>query len=87
MLESGVLQALNLVEAGVVELGNQRFDGSPDDAVITEPAGVRVDLAFDGHLDLKTMAMHTTALVPLRDVRKLMGCFKLEITGQSYAHG
>src|SRR3954453_20865055 len=62
-LAGGVLEAGDLVEVVVIELGVERRPRVVEHAVVDEPARLFVDGAGDGHLDLEAVAVEARALV------------------------
>jgi hypothetical protein len=54
--------------------------------VIHEPAEFRVALAFDDHVDNKTVAMKAAALVRFRQMRQQVRSFKLKRFSEFYSH-
>ena len=79
VFDRGIFEALDFVEAGVIEKSEQRLDSLADGCVVVNPAKVRIDLALDGNLDLEAVSVHPAARVAGRDVGQGLGGFEGEV--------
>ena len=86
VFDSGIFQAFNLVEIGMVQLFQQWGHRLADLRVIVDPANLRIDLSLNRNLDLEAVPVHFLALVILRNVGQCLGRFECEIFGQACTH-
>src|SRR6188474_744902 len=70
----------------MVERVHKRSHRLSDDRVIEEPARCRIDLTFDGNLDLETVPVHTAALMTSGDVWQRLRGLKRKIFGEPNSH-
>lgn len=74
----GILQPIDVVQAVVVELFDQRLDDALDHAKIDEIALIIGHFTCDDDVKAKRVAVHPPALVPLRETRQPVSGFKFE---------
>ncbi len=74
----GVFQAWNIVQIIVVELLVDRLEDRLDFREVADPAGMRIDLAFDVDGDTERVAVQAPAFVAFGDVGQAMGGFEGE---------
>src|SRR5882724_3767037 len=86
VLDRWIFEARNFVEIRMIELPNDWLHRVGNLRVIVDPAGRRIDLAFDRNLDLETVSVHSAALVALGRFRQGLGRFELKIFGKAHAH-
>ncbi|QDU33710.1 hypothetical protein KS4_17660 [Poriferisphaera corsica] len=77
----GIFQALNVVEAVVIELIDERGGDFFDVAEVHEVAHFRVTFAFDNDVDLEGVAMKTAAFVAVREFGEPMSGFEVNFFG------
>lgn len=75
-LAGRVFQALDIVQAIVVQLSDQRLHNSFDLAKVQQVTFRLIDLASDDDIDAERVAMHPAALMPLGEGWEPVSCFK-----------
>ena len=72
----GVFEAGDVVEVVVVELVYEGLEGFLDIAEVHKPAGLRIDGATEGEVDLVGVAVQASALVAGGDFGEAIGGFE-----------
>ena len=76
VFDSGVFQAGDFIEVGVIQLIDQGLHGTADLGVIVNPADCRIHFAGDRYFDLEAVPVHQSAFVTLRGGGQGLGCFE-----------